>query len=487
MASTDLPRPARRPGSEPESGALSCALRAALFSGVSTVLAVTGHHVASGHPVPWRMSATAGVLLFVLALPLVRGPRSLPTVVLVTTAVQGLLHFWLGLAGGHSHPAPHSMSAGGDAGRHMGHHGTSMTIAHLIAALLVAWLMHGADTAVRAAADGVGAAVVRLVARARPGRPVLPLVVRVHPAPPGTPPLPRSSLALAHAVVRRGPPDEPASVHRPRARRRSPARLLTMGVPVFRTDRRGALRRAPLALAAAVAASVALAGPAFAHVEVEAEGARALAENVTLSFSAESESPTEGITKLEVVLPAGITPADVTYKEGPKGWTLAATAPGYTVSGPAVAAGENAEYSVVVRQLPDAESLAFKTLQTYSDGRVDRWIELDKSHEGGHSGNPAPVLELQAAAPGATPVKPSPTTAPTTAAPTTTAPTTTASAATTAPSGTAGQEPANGAKSSDESKKSSANTPVLIGGAVVLLLAVAGAWLWNRRRGSRES
>ncbi|MGW2717784.1 DUF1775 domain-containing protein [Streptomyces sp. NPDC001492] len=36
----------------------------------------------------------------------------------------------------------------------------------------------------------------------------------------------------------------------------------------------------------------------------------------------------------------------------------------------------NAEYSVVVKQLPDAEELAFKTLQTYGDGHTDRWIEL---------------------------------------------------------------------------------------------------------------
>ncbi|MFD9108568.1 DUF1775 domain-containing protein [Streptomyces bottropensis] len=77
------------------------------------------------------------------------------------------------------------------------------------------------------------------------------------------------------------------------------------------------------------------------------------------------------------------------------------------MKGPALKAGEDAEYSVVVRQLPDAKELAFKTLQTYSDGKIDRWIELGEADAGGH-GNEAPVLKLKAAAPGAKPVSPSP-------------------------------------------------------------------------------
>jgi hypothetical protein len=94
----------------------------------------------------------------------------------------------------------------------------------------------------------------------------------------------------------------------------------------------------------------------------------------------------------------------VTYGEGPKGWKFTTNNDGYTVKGPAVKAGVNAEYSVVVKQLPDAKDLAFKTLQSYSDGRTDRWIELDESGE-----NPAPVLQLKAAAPDATPISPCPT------------------------------------------------------------------------------
>ncbi|MGW3624111.1 DUF1775 domain-containing protein [Streptomyces sp. NPDC000880] len=174
-------------------------------------------------------------------------------------------------------------------------------------------------------------------------------------------------------------------------------------------------RRLGTALTVATAAVLLTAGPAAAHVEVAADKAQALAEDVTLSFNAESESVKAGIVELRVVLPKGMSPADVAYGQGPKGWTFTANDEGYTVKGPAVAVGKGAEYSVTVRQLPDAKALAFKTLQTYSDGRIDRWIELSESGGGdehGH-GSPAPVLKLAAAAPGAKPVRPGPTASPT--------------------------------------------------------------------------
>ncbi|MFE7394477.1 DUF1775 domain-containing protein [Streptomyces sp. NPDC057582] len=162
-------------------------------------------------------------------------------------------------------------------------------------------------------------------------------------------------------------------------------------------------RRLTLVTAVTAATVLLTAGPAFAHVEVESETAQALAEHVEISFDAEAESDTVGINKIRVVLPEGIAPADVAYGEGPKGWKFTSGEGGYTVEGAALKPGTNAEYSIVVKQLPDAKVLAFKTLQSYSDGRTDRWIELDENGE-----NPAPVLKLKAAAPGAKPVSPSP-------------------------------------------------------------------------------
>lgn len=238
-------------------------------------------------------------------------------------------------------------------------------------------------------------------------------------------------------------------------------------------------RRSAGVVAAAIAATLVLATPASAHVEVASEGARALAENVTLTFDAATESDAAGITKLEVFLPKGITPADVTYGKGPAGWKLAPTEKGFTVSGPAAAVGEDVTYSVVVRQLPDAESLVFKTLQTYDDGRVDRWIELEESSGGGH-GHSAPVLELQEAAPGAEPVAPTPSATPTSATPSPSAPPTT--------------EPADAKPTASdlpllraEESGSSSALPIGIGiGVAVLALAGAGLWwfLKSRRNGT---
>ncbi|HEY0700256.1 MAG TPA: DUF1775 domain-containing protein, partial [Micromonospora sp.] len=172
------------------------------------------------------------------------------------------------------------------------------------------------------------------------------------------------------------------------------------------TTVRGHLARLALVSATTAFSLAALAGPASAHVEVSADKARAGATDVTLSFAAESESTRAGIVSLRVVLPAGIAPADVTWVSGPSGWTLKPGTDGYTVTGPALKPGADAKYRVKVAALPgDARSLAFKTLQTYSDGRVDRWIEIPTG--GSKPDNPAPVLAL---APAATPAS-GPTTA----------------------------------------------------------------------------
>ncbi|MFB8352800.1 DUF1775 domain-containing protein [Streptomyces niveus] len=241
---------------------------------------------------------------------------------------------------------------------------------------------------------------------------------------------------------------------------------------MFRISGPRALRLSGMT-ALALAVSVALAAPASAHVEVEAAGASALAENVTLEFNAETESDKAGITELEVILPKGIAPADVMYEDGPKGWKFAVTERGYTVGGPAIAVGEDAAYAVTVRQLPDAESLAFKTLQTYGDDRVDRWIELEEPGGGGH-GNSAPVLKLEPAEPGAKPVAPSPTAEPTTAAPST--------PAASEPSRTPASETADAA---DEEEEGS-NTVLIVAIVVVAVALASGLW-WFKRRGTSAS
>ncbi|MEU8615960.1 DUF1775 domain-containing protein [Actinoplanes sp. NPDC048791] len=146
------------------------------------------------------------------------------------------------------------------------------------------------------------------------------------------------------------------------------------------------------------------AGPAAAHVEVSADKNRAGATDVTLTFHGEAENPS-GIKSERVVLPEGIAPADVTLVKAPSGWTFQATADGFTVGGKALASGKDAEWKVKVAKLPDGETrLSFKTLETYADGEVSRWIEVQEEGKD-EPDNPAPLIKL----------KPGPSTAPATA------------------------------------------------------------------------
>lgn len=144
-------------------------------------------------------------------------------------------------------------------------------------------------------------------------------------------------------------------------------------------------------------ASLAIAGPARAHVSVSADRPEAGAAGVTLTFSAESESGSAGISSLRVVLPAGIRPDQVSWVSGPAGWALTPGPDGYTVGGPPLPVGADATYVVRIAQLPaGAASLPFKTLQGYADGRVDRWIEVPVAGQP-EPENPAPVLLLRPA------------------------------------------------------------------------------------------
>ncbi|MEU0151548.1 DUF1775 domain-containing protein [Micromonospora fulviviridis] len=181
--------------------------------------------------------------------------------------------------------------------------------------------------------------------------------------------------------------------------------------------------RVILAAAAGLAAAAVFGAPALAHVEVEADNTQAGARDVTLTFTGEAESSSAGIKSERVVLPAGISPQDVRLAKAPSGWKLSPNADGFTVAGPALKVGQDAVFAVTVAQLPsDATELAFKTLETYSDGKVDRWIEIPEAGQP-EPANPAPVLKLKPAAAAPTSASPTPSSAaptPSSAAPTTT-------------------------------------------------------------------
>ncbi len=163
-----------------------------------------------------------------------------------------------------------------------------------------------------------------------------------------------------------------------------------MSVQLGKTATRGVL-----ALCTALLAMPLLVGQAAAHVEVTAEPASPGATDATITFTVEGESSTAGIQAVQVRLPDQLAPADVTWSSGPAGWSLQPTADGYTTSGPAVATGEDARYSLKVRRLPDATTMVFKTLVTYTDGTIVRWIDLPGA-DGTEPEHPAPVVTLAA-------------------------------------------------------------------------------------------
>ncbi len=204
-------RAARPTGSEPKDGVPAAAVRAAVFTAVGTGLAVTGHHLVSGHSVPWRAVLLAATLLYLLTVPAARRVRSLPVVVAATGAVQGALHLWFVRTGGHLHASPDQHAAHHTTGAHEAwhaqpHNGAAMTAVHIAAALLAAWCMQRADTACLAVGYRLGHLLTHLLLRlVPPGR--RPDSDRTPPAAPTPRPSHlATSILLAHSVVRRGPP-----------------------------------------------------------------------------------------------------------------------------------------------------------------------------------------------------------------------------------------------------------------------------------------
>jgi uncharacterized protein YcnI len=193
------------------------------------------------------------------------------------------------------------------------------------------------------------------------------------------------------------------------------------------TTRRRVSTCAAASLVAAVA-SAAVAAPAYAHTGITIEPARAGATNAVATVNAEAESDTSGVTKLQVFLPVGIAPADVTAVRLPKRWTLTRQESSYTVAGPALPVGTDAEHEIRIRKLPEYASITFKVLQTYGDGRTDRWIALP-SEDDPEPENPAPTVTLAGGSGTAPASAPATASAPASAAPPAPATATAASAA----------------------------------------------------------
>lgn len=169
-------------------------------------------------------------------------------------------------------------------------------------------------------------------------------------------------------------------------------------------------QRRTVLLGLLVAAVLVLAAPASAHVEVTVDPSTAAARDATIRIEAEAESRSAGVAKLEIASDPPV--GSVTLVEGPSGWSLSSGSDGaFVVQGPPLPPGSDAAATVKASQLPDAQQLVFKVLQTYTDGRVDRWIQTpDPAAPGREPEMPAPIVSLSPA-----PAAPAPPAGPTAA------------------------------------------------------------------------
>jgi len=166
------------------------------------------------------------------------------------------------------------------------------------------------------------------------------------------------------------------------------------------------MRKLGIVVAGVAIAWAGLGLPAWAHVQVEATPGAPGATDATLKVTAAAESATAGISKIDVTADPAIPADQVTLTDGPAGWAVSpGSSGGFALGGPALPKGQDAEISLKVKQLPNAAQIVFKVVQTYSDGDVERWIELP-GPDGKEPDKPAPIVKLSAGAASAVSPKP---------------------------------------------------------------------------------
>ncbi|MFC8789624.1 YcnI family copper-binding membrane protein [Streptomyces cinereoruber] len=174
--------------------------------------------------------------------------------------------------------------------------------------------------------------------------------------------------------------------------------------------------RAALAGGIALSSVVLLSGTAFAHVSVQPQGEAAKGGYATVNIKVPNERDNASTVKLEVNFPldhplASVMPqpvpgwkAEVTKSKLDKPLELhgkkineAVSKVTWTADGSGIAPGFFQTFPLSLGQLPeDVDQLVLKSIQTYSNKEVVRWIEEQK--EGAEEPqNPAPVLKLSAA------------------------------------------------------------------------------------------
>ncbi|MFE6834320.1 YcnI family protein [Streptomyces sp. NPDC057705] len=176
------------------------------------------------------------------------------------------------------------------------------------------------------------------------------------------------------------------------------------------------MKTSRISFAAALAAGtvLVLSGTASAHVGVQPVGEAAKGGYATLNFKVPNERDNASTTQLEVNFPVDQPLTSVMPQDIP-GWTSSVektkldkplTVHGKQVNevvtkvtwtGGKIEPGKFQQFPVSVGKLPEsADQMVFKSIQTYDNGEVVRWIEEAKEGAA-EPQSPAPVLKLAAA------------------------------------------------------------------------------------------
>jgi len=162
-----------------------------------------------------------------------------------------------------------------------------------------------------------------------------------------------------------------------------------------------------------IVATLASQPAAFAHVSIT-PGTVEPGAPAVIAFRVPNESDTASTVRLEVAFPADAPLASATPQAVP-GWTItvrkqALDKPVHTATGTSgeqvqsivweggqLTPGTFGEFPVRVGAMPSTPgALTFKTLQTYSDGTVSRWIEATEPGQP-EPEHPAPTVTIAAA------------------------------------------------------------------------------------------
>jgi uncharacterized protein YcnI len=174
------------------------------------------------------------------------------------------------------------------------------------------------------------------------------------------------------------------------------------------------VRRTAVLVGGAALGVLGFAGAAFAHVTVTPSTAEQGSFSV-ITFRIPTESDTASTTKVDLNLDLAHPIAVVDVQQVP-GWTAqvkqqklatpikdddgnevtsAVSEIVWTANSPrsAIQPGQFQQFPLELGPLPTTSSIAFKVLQTYSDGHVVRWIQTPVSGAP-EPENPAPILTL---------------------------------------------------------------------------------------------